>query len=103
MARSSSYGHNRERKYRDLLREDGWFVMRAPASVGVCDLLALKAGQTPRMIEVKGNAGSPYKTFGPADRAALIEAARLAGANPELVHWPPNGYPVSIQAAQWPE
>jgi len=33
-----------EHKVRDTLEEDGWVVVRAPASLGAADLIGLKRG-----------------------------------------------------------
>lgn len=63
-------------------------MIRAPGSLGFADLIALKAGEKPRMIEVKGTAAGPYAGFLPAHRKALSEVARLAGAVAELAYWP---------------
>lgn len=98
-----SRGHGRERELVKLLRADGWFAMRAPASLGVVDVLAMRLGDRPRMIEVKSTLGGPYEHFGPADRAELLKAAALAGAAAELCWWPPDGKgPRFIPSAEWP-
>lgn len=83
--------------------DHGWFAMRAPASLGVCDLVALKKGNTPLMIEVKANVGNLYKNFQPADRRELAEAAEKAGANALLAHWPPRGHLTLIGSEHWPQ
>lgn len=103
----SRRGHDRERAVKRLLEEEGWFVIRAPGSLGVADLVALRGSSgeewyRPRMIEVKSTAGGPYERFGPADRAELIEAAAAAGATPELAYWPPRGKLRFIDAEDWP-
>lgn len=98
-----SRGHDRERQVRRQLEADGWFVCRAAGSLGDVDLVALKAGQTPRLIEVKSTAGGPYERFSPADRAALRQAALLAGADAWLVWWPSRGKPEWIPRSAWPD
>lgn len=100
--RSPGFGHGRERAVRKLLEADGWFVIRAPGSLGFADLVALKAGETPRLIEVKGTAAGPYDGFGPSDRAALAEAAIRAGAIAELAYWPANKELRWIRPSEWP-
>jgi Holliday junction resolvase len=86
-----------------LLEADGWFVIRAPGSLGYCDLVALKAGSKPWMIEVKGTASGPFHSFGPKDRAKLLEVAKQAGGQPMLLWWPPNGEPHYLFPESWPE
>jgi hypothetical protein len=94
----SRRGHNRER----LLEDEDWFVTRAAGSLGDADLVALKVGHTPRIIEVKSTAGGPYEHFRPKDRADLRFAAEIAGAVAELCWWPPRGKPRWIPASEWP-
>lgn len=95
-------GIDRERKVRDYLTERDWIAFRAPASLGVADVIALKAGRRPLLIEVKSTAGGPYERFGPKDRADLQFAAEMAGADAELAWWPPRGTLRFIPAAEWP-
>lgn len=77
-------------------------MFRAPASLGVADLVALKAGQTPLLIEVKSTAGGPYERFSPADRQELKAAAIKAGATPLLAYWPAHGKLRWIREHEWP-
>jgi Holliday junction resolvase len=95
-------GAKRERQVREVLEAQGWWVARAAGSLGDADLIALKDGKRPRLIEVKANEGSPYKTFGRLHRAELREAARRTGAVAELVHWPSRSLPVWIPESEWP-
>ncbi len=97
-----SRGHNRERQVRRLLEDDDWFVTRAAGSLGDVDLVALKAGKLPMLIEVKSTAGGPYERFGPKDRADLLFAAELAGAIAVLAWWPPRGELRWIASSEWP-
>jgi Holliday junction resolvase len=99
---SRQRGFQRERAYADLKRADGWWVMRAPASLGAVDLVALKEGETPEMIEVKSTAAGPYHSFGPDARDRLRFEAARAGACALLVWWPPRRQPVVIPAEDWP-
>ncbi len=97
-----SRGHTHERQVRHLLEDDDWFVCRAAGSLGDVDLVALKAGRTPRLIEVKSTAQGPYEHFGPKDRADLLFAAQVAGAVAELAWWPPRGSLRFIPSSEWP-
>lgn len=98
----SSRGHSRERAVKALLEEQGWFVTRAAGSLGDADLVALKAGRVPRLIEVKSTAGGRWERFGPKARADLLFAAGVAGAEAWLVWWPPRGKPEWVASSSWP-
>ncbi len=98
-----SRGQNRERQVRRLLEDDDWFVCRAAGSLGDVDLVALKAGKLPMLIEVKSTAGGPYERFGPKDRGDLQFAADLAGAIATLAWWPPRGTLRWIPSSEWPD
>jgi Holliday junction resolvase len=97
-----SRGHNRERQVKALLQSEDWWVARAAGSLGDADLVALKDGHRPRMIEVKSTAQGPYEHFRPKDRADLIFAAALAGAEAWLCWWPSRGKPKWIPSSEWP-
>jgi len=99
----SGRGHQRERAVKLLLQEDDWWVTRAAGSLGNADLVALKVGKRPMLIEVKSTAGGPYERFGPADRARLRLAAEIAGADAVLAWWPPRGKLRMIPADEWPK
>jgi Holliday junction resolvase len=75
--------------------------MRAPASLGVADVVALKAGKTPLLIEAKSTL-SPYAHFLPEHREALSTAAEAAGANALLAWWPKGGKLKLIPEDEWP-
>jgi Holliday junction resolvase len=92
-------GTARELQVVRQLRADGWVAFRAPASLGVADVIALKAGERPLLIEVKSGIGSP---FTPDKRAALSEAAHRAGADAYLIHWPAHGKQMWIRESVWP-
>ena len=116
---SSNFGHTRERQIKKLLEEEGWFVIRAPGSLGVADLVAIKKLTTSfdlhgieesehrvvvRFIECKANEkGGPYMNFRPEDRKELLEAAEKAGARAELAYWPKRGNLVWIGSEAWPK
>lgn len=97
-----SRGHDRERAVKALMQGEDWWVARAAGSLGDADLVALRAGSTPRLVEVKSTAGGPYEHFRPADRLSLIFAAQLAGAEAWLCWWPPRAKPKWIPAHEWP-
>lgn len=99
---ASRRGIDRERRVRDLLSSQGWLAFRAPASLGCADVIALRDGNRPRLIEVKSTAGGPYEHFGPLSRARLSAAARLAGADALLAWWPPRGQLRWITENEWP-
>lgn len=84
------------------MRDEDWFAMRSPASLGCADVVAMKIGRRPRLIEVKSTTRSPFAGFPPKDRADLLFAAELAGAEPWLVWWPKRSKPIWIAAAEWP-
>jgi Holliday junction resolvase len=94
-------GRSRERAVADHMRERDWIVLKG-TSFGVCDLAALKAGQRPRLIEVKSDVDGPYANFRKAQRAALVAVARLAGADALLAWWPPRGTLRFIPSTEWP-
>lgn len=98
---AGSRGTRREHQVRDLLVDDGWIVVRAAGSLGPVDLAALKAGAPPRLVQVKADERTPWKNFGPAARAELVELAKRAGAEAWLVWWPPRA-PVDWRCL-WPE
>ena len=97
-----SRGIDRERRLRDLLYADGWWTARAAGSLGDADVVALRAGATPRLIEVKSTTRGPYHGFGPARRIALRAAAHKAGAEAWLVWWPLRAQPKWISSEDWP-
>jgi len=97
-----SRGHDRERAVRRLLEADDWWVCRAAGSLGDADLVALKPGKRPLMVEVKSTAGGPYEHFGPKARTDLLFAASIAGADATLCWWPPRGKPTWITPDCWP-
>ncbi len=111
----SQRGIRRERQVLELLRDDGWLAFRAPGSLGVADIVAVRAlpiivspsstivTSQVRLIEVKSTAQGPYEHFGPADRAKLKAAAELAGATAYLAWWPSRGKLVWLEASGWIE
>lgn len=98
----ANFGHERERKLKRVMEADGWVVVRAAGSLGELDLVAGKAGEPTRAIEVKATARGPFAGFPPADRAALLEVAGRAGYEPWLAWWPKRGKLEWIPPDRWP-
>ena len=98
----SNFGHERERKLKRELESRGWLVVRAAGSLGVADLIALKAGHTPMILEVKATARGPFSGFPPADRAEFLEAVALSGCVGFLVWWPKRSKPIWLAPDEWP-
>lgn len=88
------------KKREDPMMGGGWIATRTPASraEGGMDIVALKAGERPMLVQVKATMGGPFDDFGPADRAALLAAAVQADADAWLVWWP---YDSSREGARW--
>jgi Holliday junction resolvase len=99
----SQFGHNRERQLVDLLADEDWIAFRAPGSLGCVDVVALKDGRRPRMIECKATAAGPYAGFLPADRKRLSETAKLAGADAWLYWHPKRAKGRWIAEHEWPD
>lgn len=97
-----SRGIQRERAVRDRLAAEGWLAFRAPASLGCADVIALRDGSRPRLVEVKSTAQGPYERFGPAARERLHLAAIVAGADALLAWWPSRGELRWIAEREWP-
>lgn len=98
----SDIGTRRERQVRDWFRERDFIAFRAPASLGVADVVALKSRCQPRFCEVKATSRGPWHGFPPADRKRLYIAAAWAGALPLLAHWPKNGKLRFYGPKEWP-
>ena len=97
-----SRGITRERQVRRELETQDWWVCRAAGSLGDADLVALKAGKRPLLVEVKSDVAGPFAHFGPKDRHDLLFAAAVAGADCTLAWWPPRGKLVWLTPDQWP-
>ena len=96
-------GIERERMVRKRLDADDWWTARAAGSIGDADLVALKDGHRPRLIEVKSTIHL-WDGFGPKDRADLKWAAWLAGAEAWLYWWPKGKRdPICMRSDEWPE
>ncbi len=108
--RTAQRGIARERDLRRLLEAEGWWVGRCAGSLGDADLVAVRRLYDEHrvskvwLIEVKTTAAGPFHSFGPKQRAELLEAARIAGAEAWLVHWPPHQRePRWIGPDEWPK
>jgi Holliday junction resolvase len=101
MTNYAQRGRQRERQVADHLRDRDWICLKG-TSFGAADLVALKAGELPWMIEVKSTAGGPYEQFRKDDRAALSAVADMAGARAVLAWWPPRGELRFIHSHEWP-
>jgi Holliday junction resolvase len=93
-------GRSRERKTAERLRDEGWVVLKG-TSFGICDLAAMRDGDTPMLVEVKSTV-RPYHTFSPGERETLLLEAARAGARAVLAHWPPRGQLRFIPSTEWP-
>jgi Holliday junction resolvase len=99
--RGGQAGRARERQVADKLRSEDWVVVKG-TTYGVADLVALKAGMRPMLIEVKSTAGGPYERFPPSSRVSMLAEAERAGANAVLAWWPPRGKMRLIFSGEWP-
>jgi Holliday junction resolvase len=87
---------------RRWFEERDYWVARAAGSLGDADLVVLKDGERPILVEVKSTAAGPYAHFGPKDRDDLLFAADVAGAKAVLIWWPPRGKMQWINSREWP-
>jgi Holliday junction resolvase len=100
---SKRKGAHKERQSKQLLEADGWHVTKAGGSLGVADLVALKDGERPLLVQVKATAGGPFAHFGPGERGELLSVARGAGAVPVLAWWKPRAREHKlIESYDWP-
>lgn len=63
----------------------GWYVTRSYASKGPWDLLALKRGEQPLMVQVKAGASDYMR---PSARAELLKLAHYTGSRAIVCHVP---------------
>jgi len=99
---NARFGTDRERKTMDRLADDDWLCVRTPGSKGAMDIVALRVGNRPRLIQVKGTTAGPFSDFGPAAREALREAGRISGAEVWLAWWPKHGQLHWFPESDWP-
>jgi Holliday junction resolvase len=93
-------GRGRELDVMRHYREQGCVAYRL--AWGNADVVALKAGQSPLLVQVKSTAGGAFERFGPRARALLLIEARAAGAQAALAWWPPNRSLTIIASEAWP-
>jgi len=101
MTNHAQRGRARERKVAEHLRAEGWVTLKG-TTYGVCDLAAMRAGDTPMLIEVKSTTRGPYHDFPPAEREVMRLEAERAGARAVLAWWPPRGQLRLIPSSEWP-
>lgn len=99
---NARFGTKREHQVRDVLRDDDWLVIRTPGSKGAMDLIAIRDGNRPRLVQVKGTAAGPFSDFGPAAREKLRGEAKLGGADALLAWWPKRGKLHWFDESEWP-
>jgi Holliday junction resolvase len=95
-------GADRERQVVRLFRERGWSATRSAGSHGPADVVCLREGYQPILVQVKTDTAGPWAHFGPQERRELREEARRAGARALLLHWPPRGTRKFIFEEGWP-
>lgn len=122
--RGQAAGNRRENQVAAIMRAEGWLIGSMRQSAGGGDLLAvirLASSAFPHddrkvptwparnatvplvyLVEVKSTADGPWKTFGPADRRAMLDRAHDAGGHAWLAWWPPKGKLTWIPAKDWP-
>jgi hypothetical protein len=94
-----------ERMTAELYSFDGWVVVRSAASLGPADLLAMRAGDKPRLVQVKsgGLKRGPWADFRRGERAILRAMAAKAGADAVYYFWPNGiGQPRVFWPHEWP-
>jgi len=100
---SQRKGAHKERQSKALLEADGWHVTKAGGSLGAADLVALKNGERPMLVQVKATARGPFDGFGPSERGELLSVAKGAGAVPILAWWKPRAREHRlIESYDWP-
>lgn len=103
---SSRLGNTKENRVRDWWAAQGWIAMCGRCSRGPADVICIKDDEQPRLIQVKGDAGSPWVNFRPKDRAELVAAAGVAGGVALLAWWPKGArgpeWPKYFTSDKWP-
>ena len=80
-------GTRAERHVMRFLEQRGWYAMRAYASKGPFDVLAIKRHRAPLMIEVKSGLSRTPGWLPPATRIRILDAAAPAGAKATTAHY----------------
>ncbi|MDG7037388.1 MAG: hypothetical protein JRM72_08410 [Nitrososphaerota archaeon] len=78
---NKNYQNGRALEYRvkRQLEDDGWFVTRSSGSHGPADLVALKRGRPPLLVQCKANG-----RISPEEREELVKVSKSVGAVPML-------------------
>lgn len=92
-------GAERERQLVKLLREEGWVATRTAGSHGAFDVVGLKRGCTPRLVQLKCG-GRRWPSRG--ERARLSVDAARAGAEAWIVFWEARRGPEWVPEHAWP-
>lgn len=93
-------GRDRELRVADLLRGLGYIAYRL--AWGQADVIGLRAGARPLLVQVKSTAGGPFERFGPAARKELLAEAFTAGADCTLAWWPKGAQLEWVEPEDWP-
>lgn len=80
-----------ERQAKAALEVHGWLVIRSAGSYGVADLVALRADDEGRPVALLVSCKISGR-IGPAERMALLDAARQTGALPRVAMRPKGGH-----------
>lgn len=99
---TASKGNGFEREVAKALEADGWTVGSRRHIGGCGDLLAVKPGERPRLIECKRGAHSPYENFRELDRNVMRDYAAGRGLVAELAWRKDRGGLEFIVEASWP-
>lgn len=110
---SKSKGTKAENECVADLRAKGWTAFRLLPTTndrddevvgsGVADVVALKKGMRPRLIEVKATKAGPFAGFQPARRQRLIEVAEEADVDPLLCWKEPYKGLRYLPVSAWPQ
>lgn len=84
-------GAVKERLLMTRLEAAGWICYRSAGSHGNADLIALREGCRPLLIQVKADASGAFGHFGPEARYDLYAEAKNAGALALLAWCKPRG------------
>jgi hypothetical protein len=93
-------GRGRELRVADALRVEGHVAYRL--AWGQADVIGIRAGRRPLLVQVKSTAGGPFERFGPAARLELLHEGEAAGADVVLAWWPKGGDLRWIGPEDWP-
>lgn len=104
---SARKGNAAENAVKHELEAEGWLCKGTGDSHGAVDIVALKLGAIPMLVQVKANkAGGPFSNFRREDRRVLLAEAERAGARAVLAYRKGNGKTVVtrwVWPEEWPE